>query len=170
MREMTSSHRLSLAALLALTSLTSACAVDAALLPAASATEAAETQLEATRSEPKPSVSSTPTAPVPEPAGIARLAISTWLGVPEQRVQIVLVESVEWPDASLGCPQPGMGYAPVVTPGFRFTLEAGGRSYFVHTDLSDAAIACTEDGLPLAPVLPVVPGEIDDGQPWMPVY
>src|SRR3990170_2688412 len=110
-----------LAALLALTSLTSACAVDAALLPAASATEAAETQLEATRSEPKPSVSSTPTAPVPEPAGIARLAISTWLGVPEQRVQIVLVESVEWPDASLGCPQPGLGYAPGATHGFRLT-------------------------------------------------
>ncbi|MBM2842793.1 MAG: hypothetical protein HW404_630 [Anaerolineales bacterium] len=163
-------HRLPLIAMLGLTSLTAACAVDAAPVPAVATKGAPLSELEAPVPDLAGPVSSAPTATVPDPEGIARTALSSWLGVPEQRVQVVLVEPIEWPDASLGCPQPGLAYAQVVTPGYRFTLDAGGTSYFVHTDLSNSVVLCTEGGVPPSTVLPVVPGEIDDGQPWMPVY
>jgi hypothetical protein len=103
-----------------------------------------------------------------DPEALARTALSTWLGDPEQRVEVVRVEPIEWPDASLGCPQPGLAYAQVVTPGFRFTLEAGGRSYVVHTDLGVTAVVCLDSGVLTAPIFPVTPGAIDDAGPWMP--
>ena len=37
---------------------------------------------------------------------------------------MVLVEEVAWSDASLGCPQPGMSYAQVITDGMRIILQA----------------------------------------------
>ena len=52
---------------------------------------------------------------------------------PESIVLVGPVESVTWPDASLGCPEPGMMYAQVLTPGYRFKLESGGKPYDYHT-------------------------------------
>jgi hypothetical protein len=73
-----------------------------------------------------------------------------------------------WPDASLGCPLPGMTYAQVLTPGHRVILATGGRTYEYHTDNHDRIILCTEDERPSLPLIPVKPGEIQDGKPWMP--
>lgn len=51
--------------------------------------------------------------------------------------EIILVETEEtdWPDASLGCPEDGMMYAQVVTPGYHIVLEAEGEQYEYHTSL-----------------------------------
>jgi len=49
-------------------------------------------------------------------------------------VEVSAVEAKEWPDTSLGHPQPGMMYAQVITPGFRVVLRVAGRSYVYHTD------------------------------------
>jgi len=38
----------------------------------------------------------------------------------------------DFPDASLGCPQPGMAYAQVITPGFQVLVEADGRRFDVR--------------------------------------
>lgn len=84
------------------------------------------------------------------------------------QIQILAVESVEWPDAGLGCPLPGMNYAQVITPGYRITLEAAGKTYVYHTNTESALILCLDDG-PQLPVFPVDPDEIQDGEPWMPV-
>jgi hypothetical protein len=35
----------------------------------------------------------------------------------------------DWPDGSLGCPEPGMLYTQVVTPGYQVVVEAGGEEY-----------------------------------------
>ena len=43
------------------------------------------------------------------------------------------VEEVTWPDSSLGCPEPGMVYAQVLTPGYRFQLQSGGKLYQYHS-------------------------------------
>jgi hypothetical protein len=43
------------------------------------------------------------------------------------------VEEVTWPDSSLGCPEPGMNYAQVLTPGYRIKLQSGGKVYEYHT-------------------------------------
>ena len=48
-------------------------------------------------------------------------------------VTAITVEAVDWPDAGLGCPQPGQMYAAVITPGYRITLETGSEAYAVHS-------------------------------------
>ncbi|MBI2845062.1 MAG: hypothetical protein HYX86_00805 [Chloroflexi bacterium] len=79
-----------------------------------------------------------PTVQVPEEAekvvalAIADLAVR--LGVPEAEILVVSVDAVEWPDTSLGHPQPGYAYAQVITPGFRIILEAKGQIYEYHSD------------------------------------
>ena len=56
------------------------------------------------------------------------------LSVRPESIELVgEVEAVTWPDASLGCPEPGMMYAQVLTPGYRFTLQSGGTLYRYHT-------------------------------------
>lgn len=38
-------------------------------------------------------------------------------------------EAVEWNDSSLGCPQPGVAYMQVITPGYHVVLQAGPATY-----------------------------------------
>jgi len=90
------------------------------------------------------------------------------LNLDTDQIQVLTIESVEWPDAGLGCPLPGMNYAQVVTPGYRITLGAEGVAYLYHTDMERAFVLCRE-GDPALPVIPVDPDEIQDGEPWMPV-
>ncbi len=56
------------------------------------------------------------------------------LGVAADDITVVSVEPMEWPDSALGCPQPDMIYAAVITPGYQVTIEAQGTTYAVHTD------------------------------------
>jgi hypothetical protein len=72
---------------------------------------------------------------------------------------------VVWPDASIGCPQPGMAYAQVNKPGYWILLEALENQFQYHTDTEMQIILCQENNLP---IFPVKPGNIQDGQPWMP--
>ena len=60
--------------------------------------------------------------------------------------QSYLIEAIEWPDSALGCPQPDMVYAAVITPGYQVTITAQGTTYLVHTDsLSEGEkIICTQ--------------------------
>lgn len=68
-------------------------------------------------------------------------------GLSGEEISLVEIEAVEWPDSSLGCPQPDMMYAQVITPGYRITLEAGGETYDVHTGSQEGSpvVLCTED-------------------------
>jgi len=63
------------------------------------------------------------------------------LEVSEGDIQVLSAEPVNWPDTSLGCPEPGMMYAQVITPGFQVTLQAGGKDYEYHTD-GKRAVTC----------------------------
>lgn len=47
-------------------------------------------------------------------------------------IEILSVEEVTWPDRALGCPQKGMQYAQVLTPGIRIVLAHDGTSYSYH--------------------------------------
>jgi hypothetical protein len=93
-------------------------------------------------------------------------------GVDASQIRVVEARAVDWPDTSLGCPQPDMVYAQVITPGYWILLEAEGRQYPYHTDQNEQIILCLRDPAdpeaPL-PLIPINPGEIDDGQPWVPV-
>jgi len=75
------------------------------------------------------------------PLAPARQDLSQRLGIGIEEIEVQSVEAVEWPDASLGCPQPGMMYAQVITPGYRILLRAGGQTYEYHSD-RQRAILC----------------------------
>jgi hypothetical protein len=60
-------------------------------------------------------------------------------------IAVLSVEAVEWPDTSLGCPQRGMMYAQVITPGLRVVLEANNQSYEYHTDQYSSVMLCEAD-------------------------
>ena len=63
---------------------------------------------------------------------IADLAKQT--GLPEEKISLVSMKAVDWSDTSLGCPQEGMMYAQVITPGFQIILAAQGQQYDYRTD------------------------------------
>jgi len=73
------------------------------------------------------------------------------LDLSPEEMLVVSTEAVEWPDTSLGCPQPGMMYAQVITPGFRLVLEAEGQTYQYHTDRAARVVLCQPDGGGQAP-------------------
>ena len=62
------------------------------------------------------------------------------LGVTEEAILVKSVEERQWRNSSLGCPQPGMMYAQVITPGYRIVLTVGENDYDFHTDMSRAVL------------------------------
>jgi hypothetical protein len=77
----------------------------------------------------------TPTPGQAEPQAVvqAKTDLAKRTGIAVNDIKTRSVEAVNWPDASLGCPQPDMMYAQVVTPGQRIVLEAGGQTYEYHS-------------------------------------
>lgn len=72
----------------------------------------------------------------------AQQALAEATNTPIEEMQLASVTAREWPDSSLGCPQPGMMYTQVITPGYLVILEAGGRQHNVHTDTGGRAVVC----------------------------
>ncbi|HET9661754.1 MAG TPA: hypothetical protein VFP05_15610, partial [Thermomicrobiales bacterium] len=64
------------------------------------------------------------------------------LGVDASSLSVAAIETVEWPDASLGCAEDGGVYAQVVSPGYRITVTDGTTSLEYHTGLNDAFVTC----------------------------
>ena len=90
-----------------------------------------------------PPEASAPAQPEAREAAVALLAGE--LGISSDEVTVLDVMPVDWPDTSLGCPQEGQMYAAVITPGYRFFLEAGGEEYEVHTDeMGTQAVRCDD--------------------------
>lgn len=79
-------------------------------------------------------------AAFPGPVAAAIGVLAEKLGIPVAEVTVTAWEPVDWPDASLGCPEPGMMYAQVITPGYQVFLEARGAIHRVHTDRSGRRI------------------------------
>jgi hypothetical protein len=89
-----------------------------------------------------------PPAPAPGPAPMvgdpaARPAVeavlrdaAARLGVPREQLVVERVEEREWPDTSLGCPQPGFLYAQVITPGYLIIVSGAGQRLEYHTNAS----------------------------------
>lgn len=90
-----------------------------------------------------PAAGAAPVSPGSEAAqatAIADLAKQT--GVPADQITVVSVDPMEWPDTSLGCPQEGMMYAQVITPGYLIVLETQGQQYEYHTDQGTNVVLC----------------------------
>ena len=77
-----------------------------------------------------------------EMLGAMRSDAARRAGSAESAVQVASVQPVTWPDASIGCPQPGMVYAQMLVPGWRVVLEAGGRRYDYHAARGGRWLVC----------------------------
>jgi hypothetical protein len=75
---------------------------------------------------------------------LARQDLAQKLKLPIEAIRVVSVEAVEWPDTSLGCPQPGMAYAQVITPGFRVVLAAKDQTVEYHSDSGRRVVSCAK--------------------------
>lgn len=80
-------------------------------------------------------------APLSPSAAAIEIAAAD-LRIPAAEIQVTAVEAVDWNDSSLGCPRSGMMYAQVITPGYRVTVLAGGKTYQVHMDTNGYGLIC----------------------------
>lgn len=68
-------------------------------------------------------------------------------GIDREEIFIERAEAVVWRDGSIGCPQPGMMYLQVLTPGYFVVLRVGDDLYNYHATQSGRFILC-EQSLP----------------------
>ena len=66
------------------------------------------------------------------PAGIAQQLVAEQTGARAEDVEIVSTQQVDFSDSSLGCPQPGMSYLQVITPGHQVLVSHAGKTYDVR--------------------------------------
>jgi hypothetical protein len=57
-------------------------------------------------------------------------------------LKVASAETVTWPDASIGCPQPGMQYAQALVPGFRIRIQAAAEVLEYHAGRGGQAFYC----------------------------
>lgn len=76
---------------------------------------------------------------------LAKETVTGQARVPAEQLVVESVTAVDWPDSSLGCPQPGMMYAQVITPGFKVILVTAKTKYSVHIG-SGRALVCNGPG------------------------
>ncbi len=71
------------------------------------------------------------------------------LSIPTSDISLSDAKDVIWPDSSLGCPQEGMLYAQVLTPGYLIKLKYDEREFEYHTGRESSLTYCEN---PLPPV------------------
>lgn len=71
------------------------------------------------------------------------------LSIPVSNVDLLEARDVTWPDSSLGCPQPGMLYMEVLTPGYLIRLLANGREYEYHAGRNRRFFLCQTPSPPI---------------------
>ena len=79
-----------------------------------------------------PTFSAPPELSEAEAKRLAKEHLATTLGISVGEISVVSVEKVNWPDTSLGLPQPDRVYAQVIVPGYKITLRASGKEYRYH--------------------------------------
>jgi len=82
-------------------------------------------------------------SPIEERAIIAaKRELASKKGLQLGEIELVSITSRNWSDSSLGCPEPGMMYMQVITPGYVVKLKARDNIYEVHTDRNGRAVLC----------------------------
>ena len=66
------------------------------------------------------------------PEAVAVSTVATQTGLAPDQFNVISLDAVNFSDASLGCPQPGMAYPQVITPGYRVLVEGDGRNFDVR--------------------------------------
>jgi hypothetical protein len=84
----------------------------------------------------------------------AKEHLAARLSVSIEQVNLVRVFDVTWPDTSLGCPQEGMMYAQVLTPGYLIQLEYGTVLYEYHSGKNMQQVVTCENPSQALPGIP----------------
>lgn len=72
----------------------------------------------------------------------AKIDLAQRRGIAKEKIVLIRVGHVDWPDTSLGCPEPGKVYAQVITPGYRILLSDGQEEYEYHSDKENNVVYC----------------------------
>ncbi len=73
------------------------------------------------------------------------------LSISSTQINLVEMTEVEWSDSGLGCPQPGMDYLQVITPGYLIRLEVNARIYEYHSNRDTYFVYCENQSPPSIP-------------------
>ena len=88
----------------------------------------------------------TPTPEIPSFGGLFMAELSNKLGILASDISVISYENVIFNDTSLDCPEPGMFYAQVLTPGWKIQFNASNKIYFYHSNLDGSNyIDCTSN-------------------------
>lgn len=74
----------------------------------------------------------------------ARTELAGELETAEGNLKLVSAQPITWRDASVGCPEPGQGYAQVLTEGYLVVFEYNDEQYEVHQAVDADPIVCFE--------------------------
>ena len=74
----------------------------------------------------------------------AKEDLAVRLGISPNQIALLSYEELVWPDASLGCPQPGMAYIQVIQDGALIRLRAEGQVYDYHSGGNRGVFLCEE--------------------------
>ena len=124
--------------------------------PSAETAAIPETQIMPTLSRQEDDMPRDPSVPIPAISGLqpliekAKADLSQRLSIPASRINAIETKGVFWPDASLGCSQPGTTYTQVLTPGYLILLESGGNKFEYHANLQNYVFYCEN---PTPPIL-----------------
>lgn len=103
----------------------------------------------------KEEIGMTPTDSPSTPPGMesliekAREDLAERLLIDTSQISLLEAREVTWPNASLGCPQPGMAYADVLTPGYLIILKANDLAFEYHASRESEVFYCEN---PTSPV------------------
>jgi hypothetical protein len=68
--------------------------------------------------------------------------LASRLGISEEEISVVSAEAKTWSDSSLGCPEEGVAYMQVLTPGYQIILEYDGTRYDYRTGDMGRILLC----------------------------
>jgi hypothetical protein len=106
-----------------------------------------------------PTQGETMTSPTPDVSGMESLIemakndLAQRLSIPVGEISLVEAKPVVWSDSSLGCPQEGIMYLQVLTPGFLILLEHDGVTVEYHASRGNSLVTC-ENPSPPVPGIP----------------
>ncbi len=118
----------------------------------------------------------TPTVSHPVDSGLQNLIdlakddLAQRLSISVTQISLLEAEEVVWPDASLGCPQPGMKYKQVPEDGALIILQVDGINYNYHYGGSRGLFLCEQvlkdPNMPTPiDITKLTPGTLDKNNP-----
>jgi hypothetical protein len=125
------------------------------IYPSTENTSIAETQTSPSESTPEDAVQTDPSLPIPAIPGLqpliekAKADLAQRLSIPASQINTVETKEVFWPDASLGCPQPGTTYAQVEISGYLIILEFNGHTFEYHANIHKYVFYCENPTPPI---------------------